>query len=159
MKNLFFLIFCVQASFCFGQTKFSNEKLSLVNDIVHKTTRQTVSSFMKDKGFGDAEVDEGTEKYGDLLYFEKTYNEVEVEYTTDGKIDNVVLTYGGAPNNAFIEMELEDMGFVPKTTTGEWTDGKMKERKEWTKPGSKYSFITLTLEEEKMGMLGYGIKE
>ncbi|TXF77228.1 hypothetical protein [Chryseobacterium sp.] len=159
MKNLLLLLFCFQASLFFGQTKFSNEKLSLVNDIVHKTTRQTVSSFMKDKGFGDAEVDEGTSEYGDLLYFEKTYNEVEVEYTTDGKIDNVVLTYGGAPNNTFIEMELRDMGFIPETSTGEWTDGKMKERKEWTKAGSKYSFITVTIEEEKIGILGYGTKE
>ncbi|MBW8361944.1 MAG: hypothetical protein K0M56_07120 [Kaistella sp.] len=159
MKNLLLLLFCVQTSLLFGQTKFSNEKLALVNDIVHQTTRQTVNSFMKDKGFSDAEVDEASGEFGDLLYFEKTYNEVEVEYTTNGKIDFVVLTYGGAPNNAFIEMELRDKGFISETSTVKWTDGKMKERKEWTKAGSKYSFVTAMIEEEKIGILSYGTKE
>ena len=102
---------------------------------------------MKDKGFGDPEVE--TEENGDVFYFDKTYHDVEVMYNTEGKIMGVILNYGGAMNNAFIEMELQEEGFVSVIDA----DNKEEERKEWKKPGSKYTFLTFTNEKGKYGTL------
>lgn len=139
-----------------GLTQFENEKLATIQDVFHNTTKQTVTSFLKGKGYGDPEIDEAFDEYGDAFYFVKTYSRLEIEYSKTNKIINATNMYGGAMNNVFIEMELEEKGYKPLVKKIEEGDGK---KKEWSKPDSKYIFVTMTDEENKMGILGYGTFE
>ena len=139
-------------TYVFGQTKFDNDKLILVQEIYHKTNRANVDNFMKDKGFSMEEpliLDDS--EYGDVLLYRSKFQEVQVDYHLNKKIQGVILTYAGAPNNIMIEMELEDAGYISK----EDDSGDIK-MNIWKKGNSSIIFITYADEKRKIGVVTYG---
>jgi len=156
MKKLLVLLLLIQGTFAFGQTKFENRKLVLLNDIFYNTTRQNINSFMESKGFkkGDAEAGEGDIK--EILSFNSSIDMLEISYSKDNKVSTIVCIYSGAINSAFIEMELKDKGYKAKVVK-QSIDGKSINKNIWSISGSKYNFITYADEEEKIGVIGYGI--
>ncbi|MCX8533718.1 hypothetical protein [Chryseobacterium luquanense] len=155
MKNLQLLFLCLFANILFGQTKFDNEKLTLVQDVYHNSTKNNLSSFMEKKGFKVGEMEKAEGQYGDAYNFSSQFNMVHVEYTPKGAMYGVTLLYAGAPNNIFIEMKLKDGGYTSKEHEME-IEGKKFIKKQWTKSGQKNSFVTYADSDEKIGFLGYG---
>lgn len=155
MKNLTLLLFCLFANILFGQTKFDNEKLMLVQDIYNNSSKQNLSSFMEQKGYTAGEIEKAEGSYGDSYTFNSKFNMVNVEYTPKGSMYGVTMIYAGSMNNAFIEMKLKDAGFTSKEHEMN-IEGKTFVKKQWSKSGQKLSFVTYSDEEEKIGFLGYG---
>ncbi|MEC5157987.1 hypothetical protein [Chryseobacterium sp. MP_3.2] len=138
-------------------TSFKNQKLAIIQDIFFNTTRNTVASFLKEKGFGDVKIEK--ERTSEILIFEAKYLALEIEYLQNGSIANIFCNYSGALNNVFIESELEDDGFKSTTEKVKASDGSVFEMKTWTKSGSKYYYTSSAFEEDKMGVLAFGISE
>ena len=136
---------------------FKNQKLAIIQDVFFNTTRKTVASFLKEKGFGDVEI----EKVGstEILTFEAKYMALEIEYLQNGSIANIFCNYSGALNNVFIESELKDDGYKSTSKNVKTGDGSNFEMKTWTKPGSRYYYTSSAFEEDKMGVLAFGISE
>lgn len=155
MKNLQLLLLCLFANILFGQTKFDNEKLMLVQDIFYNSTKENINSFMKDKGYTIGEVEPGEGEDGDAHSFKSEFNRVQVQYTPKGLTMGVVMLYVGAINNAFIEMKIKDAGYTFEEHANV-IDGVDFTRKQWTKKGQKLSFVTYADKEEKIGFLGFG---
>ncbi|MDQ0592632.1 hypothetical protein QFZ37_001001 [Chryseobacterium ginsenosidimutans] len=155
MKNLQLLLLCLFANIVFGQTKFDNEKLMAVQNIFFNSTKDNISSFMKDKGYTVVDVEPGDEEYGDAYNFKSEYNRVQIQYTPKGITSGVVMLYAGAINNTFIEMAIRDAGytFVEHANVIEGVNFK---RKQWSKKGEKTSFVTYADDKEKIGFLGFG---
>lgn len=145
----------------YTEEKFENEKLILVYEIFHNTTRQNIEAFMKNKNFSDAEIEPAFDDYGELLTFNTKFGMIEVEYQKNGKILNVLYMYSGAINNVFVEMDLKENKFLG--TTKKFMAGKNLsqefEKKIWTKSGTQYRFLTSADEGEKTGAVAYGILE
>ena len=156
MKKLLVLLFLVQATFAFSQTKFENKKLALINDIMYNTTRQSINSFMESKGFTKGEIEEGEDDIKEILAFDTSIDMLEISYSKSNKVMTVVCIYSGAINSVFIETELKNKGYVAKTVK-QSIDGKPVNKNVWSINGSKYNFVTYADEEEKIGVLGYGI--
>lgn len=154
MKKLQLLLICLFANILFGQTKFDNEKLMLVQDIYHNSTKKNINSFMKDKGYIVGEVEQGGED-GDAHSFKSEFNRVQVLYTPKGATDGIIMLYAGAMNNTFIEMKIRDAGYTFEEHSNV-IDGINFKRKQWSKKGEKTSFVTSADNEEKIGFLGYG---
>ncbi|MBD8083746.1 hypothetical protein [Chryseobacterium caseinilyticum] len=155
MKNLQLLLLCLFANLLFAQTKFDNEKLTLVQDIYHNSTRKNLNSFMEAKGYTVGDVEKGGED-GDAHSFKSEYTRVQVLYNPKGEMDGVVLLYAGAMNNVFIEMKIKDAGYTA-TEHSNVVDGIDFTRKQWSKKGKDTSFVTYGDEVEKIGFLGYGV--
>lgn len=154
MKNLQLLFLCLFTNILFGQTKFDNEKLMVVQDIYHNSTKKNINTFMQAKGYTVAEV-EKSEEEGDAHSFKSEFNRVQVLYTPKGEMDGVIMLYAGAMNNTFIEMKIRDAGYSA-TEHSNVIDGKDFTRKQWSKKGEKTSFVTYADSDEKIGFLGYG---
>lgn len=156
MKNLILLLLLLQGSITFGQVKFDNKKLALIDDIFYKTTKSSIDSFMKGKGFEKGDVEQESEgDIKEIYVFTSQFDEIEVYYTKANKIYGISCVYAGAPNNVFIEMEIKDKGYTDKTVT-ENLQGETISKKVWSKTGSILKFVTLSDEKEKMGMLAFG---
>lgn len=155
MKNLQLLLICLFANIVFGQTKFDNEKLMLIQDIYHNSTKKNIDSFMKDKGYTVGEVEKGENGDGDAHTFKSEFTRVQIVYTPKDAIKGVIMLYLGAMNNTFIEMKIRDAGYTFEEHEST-ADGTAFKRKQWSKKGEKLSFITYADEEEKIGFLGIG---
>lgn len=156
MKTLQLLALLLFANILFAQTKFDNDKLTLVQDIYHNSTKNTLNTFMTDKGFTVGEFD--TDEDGAVHSFKSEFNRVHVLYTPTGEKDGVLMLYAGASNNIFIEMKLKDAGFTfEEETFGVGDDAFL--RKIWSKEGDRSTFITYTNNEDKIGFLGYAPSE
>ncbi|WP_124636973.1 hypothetical protein [Taibaiella sp. KBW10] len=159
LKIMLALVAFTISTLCYGQSNFKHEKIKLVHDIFHKTTKQNINAFMKERGFKIGEINEGNEEYGDELSFTSEFNLITVEYTKGNKVLSVSCIYAGAPNNVFVEMELKESGYTPTSSKYEDMDGTTRERKIWAKPGTAYLFASAKDEKEKIGVLAYGIME
>ncbi|KQT31093.1 hypothetical protein ASG22_18845 [Chryseobacterium sp. Leaf405] len=155
MKNLTLILFCLLANLFFGQKKFDDEKLMAVQDIFYNSTKKNINNFMTGKGYTVGEVEKGEGEDGDAHSFKSEFTRVQVQYNTDGSNAGVVMLYAGAINNAFIEMKIKDAGytFVEHENVIDGVDFK---RKQWSKKGEKYSFITYADDTDKVGFLAFG---
>ncbi len=159
MKNLILLVFLFQGTIAFSQIQFDNDKLALIYDIYYKTTRGTIDSFMKDKGFSKGEVDKGyDDNTNEIFIYSSQFDIVGVNYNKQKKVTGVSCIYAGAPNNIFIEMELKDKGFQAKIIK-EDIEGETITTNVWSIKESKLNFVTSVNEKEKSGTVGYGVYE
>lgn len=156
MKKLLFLLLFIQGTFVFGQTKFENQKLVLMNDIFYNTTKDNINSFMKNKGFSKGDIEPGEKDIKEIFSFDSKFDMLEISYSKDDKVSTIVCIYSGAINCAFIEMELKNKGYKAKVVK-QSIDGKSINKNIWSISGSKYNFVTYADEEEKIGVLGFGI--
>lgn len=157
MKSVLLLFFLLQGSVVFGQVKFKNEKLALLYEIYHKTTKGNINSFMKSKEFELGEADDKPEgKIKELRSFSTPNNDVLVRYIQGDKVFDISCIYNGALNNVFIEMELAHQGYTAKEVKVAM-NGMEINKKIWSKAGSIPKFVTFAAESEKMGLVGYGI--
>lgn len=156
MKNSVILILLLHGSMLFGQVRFENKKLALLNDIFYNTTKESIDSFMKEKGFEKVGVERENE--GDIteIYaFTSRFDSVDVYFTKGNKVFAVNCIYDGAPNNIVIGGELLGKGFTA-VTEEENFDGVTVAKKVWSKAGSKLKFVTSVDEKEKIGVVGFG---
>ncbi|WP_199140605.1 hypothetical protein [Pedobacter sp. ASV12] len=155
MKKLMFLLFLCHGAFAYGQIKFEDKKLALLQDIFYKTTRQNVVSFLKDKGFEKGDEDENY-KDGDeeMLVYGSEFDELSIAYKAN-KIKSVYSLFVGAPNTIFIEMELKNKGYKSRVVKEEIA-GETVTRNLWSIAGSKLEFFTFSDEKKKLGAVGYG---
>lgn len=157
-SKLFLTIgFILTSTFSFAQTKFENKKLSLLNDIYYNTTKANINYFMKGSGFekgGVEKVNQGD--LNEIHSFNSQLESIQIHYTKDNKVLDVYCVYDGALNNAFIEMELKDMGYIGKIVEGKF---EIVHTKVWDKIGSNIQFATLSNVEGKKGMLAIKSKE
>lgn len=162
MKNLTLLLLLLLGAFCtLAQTSFENKKLALINDIVHKTTRKNVTSFMEDKGFEKGDIEEGSDEVHEVLTFTSEFDVLHIAYTKESKISSIFCMFSGAINVAFIDMELKDKGYSVKIEKGyiSGPDEPLISKSIWSKSGVKFNFITYANDEEKIGYLAYGVYE
>lgn len=152
MKTLQLLALLLFTTILFGQTKFDDDKLMLVQDIYHNSTKKNINTFMTDKGYTIGEVENDEEGYAHS--FKSEFNRVQVLYNTKGEMDGVIMLYLGAPNNIFIEMKLKDAQYTFEEDALDVGDGSFM-RKIWSKKGDPYSFTTYVSDEDKIGFLGY----
>ena len=158
MKNFNLILICLFGNILFGQTKFDNEKLDLIQEIYHNTNRESINKFMQQKGFTIEEpliIDDS--EYGDAVAFSTKFLLIQVDYKLNKRIESVTMSYAGAMNNIFVEKALGEAGFKGKDG-GEMYGFEEGENKEiWQKSGISYAFVTFADEKEKIGIVGYGI--
>ncbi|WP_141226090.1 hypothetical protein [Flavobacterium fluvii] len=156
MKKLILLLLLLQGSIVFGQIKFENKKIALVNDIYFKTTKDNIDSFMKEKGFEKEDVEQLNDgEIKEVYIFSSQIESIEVYYTKANKIQGVSCIYDGVPNAIFIEMELKNKGYTAKIVKQDF-GGETISKNVWSKTGSKLKFITSSDEKEKMGVVAFG---
>ena len=158
MKKLLVLFLCIEATIAFGQTKFdNNERLSLVQDVYHNTTKQNLVSYMKIRGRKVEEFVKGDDYFGDVYVFDPGYyGQIQVEYNLNNTISNVILSYEGVHNNQITELRLREARFTYKIDEFE-ENGKKYARKIWSERDSKVSFVTFVDKDNNISILGYGI--
>jgi len=169
-SKLFLAIsFLLITTFSFSQEKFENEKLALVNDIFHNTTRENIVSYMENKHFDTDKVEKteylksGVEIEEELVFSFYLENEGELEkieilYGKNKKIVEVTYDFYGAANTSLIEKELKDKKYKSKIDNFEIL-GSTVTHYIWRKSRNKNSFRTYSDSLNNTGELTYGIIE
>lgn len=161
--------FMLTTTFSFAQEKFENEKLTLVNDIFHNTTRENIVSYMEKKDFDTDKVDKteylksGVEIEEELIFSfflkdEGEFEKIEILYGKNNKIVEVTYDFYGATNNNLIEKELKDKKYKSKVDNFEIL-GSTVTHYIWRKSRNKNSFRTYSDSLNNTGELTYGIIE
>lgn len=156
MKTLTLALFLLYGSFAFGQLKTDNKKLTLIQDIFNKTTKDNINTFMKDKGFEKGDVEEGEDDIKEIYAFSSKIDLIEISYGKNNKISSVICVFSGAINTPFIEIELKNNGYSAKVTK-QTINGQPISKNIWSKSVDKFNFVTYSDEAEKIGVLGYGL--
>ena len=162
--------FIFATTFSFAQEKFENEKLALVYDIFHNTTRENIISYMEKKHFDTDKTEKANylklgvpieEELLFSIYLEdiNEFEKIEILYGEDNKIMEVTYDFYGASGINPIEKELKDKKYKSKVDEFKIL-GSTVTHLMWSKSRKKLNtFRTYSDSSNNVGELTYGIIE
>lgn len=167
--KLFFAIgFILTTAFSFAQEKFENEKLALVYDIFHNTTRENIVSYMEKNHFETDKIEDGGylksgvpigEELLFSIYLEDVgeFEKIEILYGKNKEILEVTYDFYGADGINPIEKELKDKKYKSKVDEFKIL-GSTVTHLMWSKSKRKLNtFRTYSDSSNNVGELTYGV--